>query len=662
MTNDIKKQIESLREKLRQYNYEYHVLDAPTVSDAEYDTLLKKLIALETQYPAFQDPHSPSQKVGGSPLPKFKKYKHRQMMMGLSNVYNDEEMREVFDRWVKVLGDDFSMVVEPKFDGLSVELVYEQGKLSVAATRGDGQTGEDVTGNVQTIAAVPLQLRAPFPELLEVRGEILLTKADFEILNKERAEQGEALFANPRNAAAGSIRQLDPKVAARRNLTLFCYGMGSPIPGIHSHSEFLNALGGWGLKTNPLRETVKTPEAIDKFYGKIEKQRESLPYEIDGIVIKANQFRHQEELGNIARRPRWAVAYKYPAQEANTVLNAVSFQVGRTGAITPVAELEPVSIGGVEVKRASLHNEDQIQQLDLRLGDTVVVKRAGDVIPKVESVVTSLRPKNAKKIHFPKKCPSCGGEIIRPEGEAAYRCFNASCPAKLAESLAHFVSKRAMNIDGLGEKWISQFLENGLIEGFSDLYTLTIKQLQDLERQGQKSSENLIAAIEASKEVSLGRFIYALGIPMVGERTGELLADHFGSIENFLKAKKEDLIEVEEVGEKVAEAISDYTVNPKNQKEVKLLLKRGVKPSSTSSVTKDTLKGKTFVITGTLPSLSRDEAAELIRQSGGKVTSSVSKKTDYLVLGENPGSKLKKAETLDVTRISEMELKKLTSP
>ncbi|NBX91791.1 MAG: NAD-dependent DNA ligase LigA [Proteobacteria bacterium] len=659
-----KQRIEGLQKEIEEHDYRYYVLDKPIISDEKYDKLFKELQQLEESNPQWASPHSPTQKVGGKPLDKFKKVKHSRPMLSLQNVYTSEEFTQVFSRWRDTLGASFAVVGEPKFDGLAVELVYENGFLAVASTRGDGETGEDVTENVKTIKSVPLRLRENFPKLLEVRGEIILMKEDFEALNKQRAKSGEPLFANPRNAAAGSIRQLDPKIAAQRKLDLFCHGIGS-MTGVTatSHWELLKLFNVWGLRTHTLYQSLTSLSAIESFYKKVESQRDSLPYEIDGIVLKINSFKDQEELGFVARSPRWAIAYKFKAQEGITELHDVVFQVGRTGVITPVAVLKPVWVGGVEVKRAGLHNEDQVRELGLKIGDTVVVKRAGDVIPDVVSVIEDKRTGKEKKIVFPKHCPACHSHIVRNEGEAAHRCTNMACPARLAEGLKHFCSKRAMNIEGLGDKWIDLLQENKLITHFSSLYDLDKETVMTLERQGDKSAQKLIDAIARSKETTLDRFLFALGIPLVGERTAELLATHFGSLSAFMKASDEELTHVEEVGPTVSLRIRQFLSEPKNRDEIDRLIKKGVQPhwESHNQTGLGLLAGKTFVITGTLPSLSRDEAALLIRQNGGKVTNSVSKQTDFLVVGDDAGSKLQKAQALGVAQLDEAGLKKLIS-
>jgi DNA ligase (NAD+) len=660
----IKKRIERLVEEIWKHNYQYHVLDQPLISDEEYDALMAELKALEDAHPEFRSPYSPTQKVGGMAVDKFRKYKHREPMLGLQNVYNREELEEFNRRWSDAGGESLDLVVEPKFDGLAIELVYEKGLLVVAATRGDGETGEDVTSNVKTIRSVPLRLQTPCPDLLEVRGEVILLKEDFRRLNEERQRLGEPLFANPRNAAAGSIRQLDPMVAARRSLDLFCHGVGRyEGKTLVTQADLYRELKRWGLKTNNLWQQVRSTDDVQAYYERIERERNELAYEIDGIVIKVNALALQREMGTVARSPRWAVAYKFRAQEGNTRLLDVVFQVGRTGVITPVAVLEPVSIGGVEVKRAGLHNEDQIAELDLRIGDMVVVKRAGDVIPDVQSVIREKRTGREKPITFPRKCPSCGDRVVRQEGESAHRCTNIACPAQIAERLKHFVSKRALNIEGLGDKWTDLFLEKGLVKHYADLYDLKVSDLLQLERQGQKSAEKMIEAIDRSRNTTLDRFIYALGIRFVGERTAELLAIHFGELDAFLNATREQLHQVEEVGDRVAAAIREFLDDSHNVAEIRRLLKKGVKPRGPERAGNGSqpFTGLSFVITGTLPSLSREEAETLIRTHGGKVTSSVSRNTSYLLLGESPGSKLAKAIELGVPQIDESQLKALAA-
>ncbi|NBW98304.1 NAD-dependent DNA ligase LigA [bacterium] len=661
-SSPIQNKINSLRAQIEEHNYRYYVLDAPTISDEAYDQLFQELLRLEEEHPNLKSPLSPTQKVGGAPLDKFSKVRHTQPMLSLQNVYNPEEFLAFFERWQESLGDSFSILGEPKFDGLAVELIYKKGVLTLASTRGDGEVGEDVTANVKTIRSIPLHLRGTFPDTLEVRGEIILPKEDFKQLNLERSRLGEPLFANPRNAAAGSIRQLDPKVAAQRKLDFFPHGVAitSGLP-IKTQSDLVNAFSSWGLRVHHFSKVLRTAREVESFFAEMENQRESLPFEIDGIVLKVNAFKDQNELGFVARSPRWAVAYKFKAQEGITTLIDVVFQVGRTGVITPVAVLDPVWVGGVEVKRAGLHNEDQIRELDLKRGDQVVVKRAGDVIPDVVSVITQKRTGKEKTITFPKKCPACESLLHRNAGEAAHRCLNMACPARLAEGIKHFCSKRAMNIEGLGDKWIDLLLAEKLITHFSSLYDLDKKELLTLDRQGDKSAQKLIDAIAKSKTTRLDRFIFALGIPLVGERTAELLATHFGSLDRFLNASEEELLRVEEIGPTVSLKIREFLEEKRNISEIKRLIQKGVDPQweSHSANHSQPLLGKTFVITGTLPTLSRDEAADLIRRHGGKVTGSVSKQTHFLVVGSEAGSKLDKAQSLGVPLLDERSLKAL---
>jgi len=655
-------EIKRLIQEIEEHNYRYYVLDSPVISDEAYDSLFKKLLELEARFPQYRVPFSPTQKVGGVALTKFSKVTHSSPMLSLQNVYNSDEFSVYFKRWMQELSAGFTLLGEPKFDGLAIELVYQEGVLVTASTRGDGETGEDVTENVKTVRSIPLHLRGKVPKLLEIRGEIILFKEDFTKLNEERAKTGEPLFANPRNAAAGSIRQLDPKVAAKRKLDFFPHGVSNAqqVPS-KTQLELLDFFRSIGLKTHGLYKELCSLKEVESFYKKVEAQREDLPYEIDGIVLKVNQFKDQSALGFIARSPRWAVAYKFKAQEGITRLLDVVFQVGRTGVITPVAVLEPVSIGGVEVKRAGLHNEDQVRALGLKIGDAVVVKRAGDVIPDVVSVIEEKRTGKERQITFPEECPACDSHLQKNEGEAALKCPNIACPARLAEGLKHFCSKRAMNIEGLGDKWIDLLLENKLISHFSSLYDLKKESLLELERQGEKSAQKLIQAIQNSKETTLARFVFALGIPLVGERTAELLADHFGTLEDFLKAPDEELEKVEEVGPVVTEKIRSFLREPHNQDEIRRLIKKGVRPLWNKRLSnKDgVFSNKTFVLTGTLPTLSREEASDLIKKQGGKVSGSVSKKTDYVLAGESAGSKLEKAQALKITILDEDQFKKL---
>jgi DNA ligase (NAD+) len=663
---DVARRIAELRDTLREHDFRYYVLDRPTISDDSYDRLFRELESLEAAYPEFADPLSPTQRVGGAPLTKFAKHKHDVPMLSLQKLHATEEVAETFERWRKHLGRDVPVVLEPKMDGLAITLLYAEGRLAMAATRGDGTTGEVVTDNAKTIGNLPLLLRGEgTPQTLEVRGEVVLLVEDFAALNAELVQRGEAPFANPRNAAAGSMRQLDPKIARRRKLRFFAHGAvldPAAEKRLPTHSATLDMLTAAGFAVSPGWRRVEGLDDTLAYFAELEAKRNAMPFEIDGAVVKIDAYREQRELGTVARSPRWAAAYKFRAQEANTKLEAVVFQVGRTGAVTPVAMLAPVSIGGVVVHRAVLHNEAQVQALDVRVGDTVVVKRAGDVIPDIVSVVPELRPRDAKPIVFPRRCPSCQTALVRPEGEAILRCPNVECPARVLESLRHFASKRAMNIEGLGEKWLEVFVANGLVKDYASIYDLEKKDLLKLDRQGERSAEKLLDAIARSKQPPLGRFLFALGIRFVGERTAELLALRFRSVERFLEATDEELLTVDEIGERVAEAVREFLDDPRNRKAIARLLERGVRPVAPAAPLAGDdapFAGKTFVVTGTLPTFSREAAESYIRARGGKVTSSVSKNTSYLVVGESAGSKLEKAKALGVPQLSEAELRKL---
>jgi DNA ligase (NAD+) len=675
-----RERIEFLRTTLHYHNHCYYVLDDPEISDAAYDTLLRELARLEQAYPQFFSADSPTERVGGAPLAQFEKHTHRLPMLSLANAMDEAEMRE-FDlrvkKFLKLPAEALiEYMVEPKLDGLAISLIYEAGRLSIGATRGDGQVGENVTANIRTIRGVPLKLQGqPIPRYLDVRGEVYMSIKNFNRLNEERQKANEALFANPRNAAAGSLRQLDPKVVAKRHLSIFLYGFGaldmsenSPSWQLPSQAEFLAQLRQWGLPTNSLARRCLGPDEVYAHYQAIQAKRDQLPYQIDGVVIKVNDFRLQNELGTIAKSPRWAVAFKFPAHQETTRIVGIEIQVGRTGALTPVAHLEPVQVGGVEVSRATLHNEDEIRRKDIRVGDTVFIQRAGDVIPEVVKVVLEKRPAQATEFTMPSHCPVCQALAEKPEGEAVTRCTGISCPAKLREGITHFVSRDAMNIDGLGEKIVDQLLQAKMIERFSDLYTLTREQCLTLERQGEKSVENLLQAIERSKKVSLDRFIYALGIRLVGSKTGQTLSKHFGSLERILAATEEELQAVRDIGPKVAHSIASFLAQPENRAEVERLIQAGIELSSrqgeesVNSMTETPMNGKTFVLTGKLPSLSREDAEALIEKFGGKVTSSVTKKTDYLLAGEKAGSKYDKAVALGVPIISEAEFLAMQPP
>lgn len=656
----IKKRASELREQINYHNYRYYVLDNPEIPDAEYDRLFRELQQLESKYPELVTPDSPTQRVGAEPLKEFEEVRHEVPMLSLGNAFSDEELGD-FDRRARegLSVKKISYHAEPKLDGLAISLRYEKGVLVRAATRGDGSRGEDVTQNVRTIEAVPLRLLGKgWPSILEVRGEVYMPKAGFEELNRRQLEKGEKSFANPRNAAAGSLRQLDPRITATRPLSIFCYGVGVVEGGTlpDTHSAMMDRLKGWGIRVCPEQQVVEGVNGCLNYYQEIGERRDELPYDIDGVVYKVNRIDQQQVLGYVSRAPRWAIAHKFPAQEEITRIVAIDVQVGRTGAITPVARLEPVHVAGVTVTNATLHNQDEIDRKDVRVGDTVIVRRAGDVIPEVVSVVLSKRPHGTIHYHIPDSCPECGSAIERVEGEAVARCSGGLfCPAQRKRAIKHFASRRAMDIEGLGDKLVDQLVDTGLIEDVADLYALETEQVASLERMGDKSAANLIAALEKSKETSLARFLYALGIREVGEATAQTLAAHFGSLEALQQAVAERLLEVEDVGPIVAEHIRTFFAQSHNLEVINKLISAGIHwPAAEQAVeVEKSLEGKTFVLTGTLSGMSRDEAKQRLQELGAKVTGSVSKKTDYVVAGENPGSKLTKAEQLGVTVIDE---------
>ncbi|WRP06932.1 NAD-dependent DNA ligase LigA [Rossellomorea aquimaris] len=645
--------INELHELLNQYNYEYHVLDKPSVTDSEYDQLLRELIELEDQFPDLKTADSPSQRVGGAILDAFEKVEHRTPMLSLGNAFNEEDLRD-FDRRVRqAVGDDFSYVCELKIDGLAVSLRYEDGVFAQGATRGDGSIGEDITSNLKTIRSIPLKISEKIS--FEVRGEAFMPKGSFEALNKIKDEKGEEPFANPRNAAAGSLRQLDPKIAASRNLDLFLYALADiGDTGIDSHSEGLDKLESLGFKTNPERKQCATIEEVIDYVGKWTDQRPNLSYDIDGIVIKVNSLEQQEQLGTTAKSPRWAIAFKFPAEEVVTVLKEIELSVGRTGVVTPTAILAPVRVAGTTVQRASLHNEDLIREKDIKIGDHVVIKKAGDIIPEVVNVLEDKRTGDEQEFHMPTHCPECESELVRLEGEVALRCINPKCPAQIREGLIHFVSRNAMNIDGLGEKVISQLFREKLIEDVGDLYRLERDQLLQLERMGEKSADNLLDAIQASKANSLEKLLFGLGIRHVGAKAAKTLAQEFGSMDKLMNLGKEELTNVNEIGDKMADAIVAYFENDEVKELIQELKDAGVnleykgpKPVAASEVD-SYFAGKTIVLTGKIERLSRNEAKEKIELLGGKVTGSVSKKTDLVIAGEEAGSKLTKANELNI--------------
>ena len=661
---DISRRVAELRKEINHHNYLYYVEDAPEIPDAEYDRLLRELQQLEQQYPQLITPDSPTQRVGAEPVKAFGQVKHAIPMLSLDNAFSDEEVRE-FDRRVRErLGrqEPIEYVAEPKLDGLAISIRYVEGVLVQAATRGDGVTGEDVTHNVRTIAAVPLRLMAEgYPAVLEVRGEVYMPKAGFEKLNRKARERGEKEFANPRNAAAGSLRQLDPRITAERPLAFFCYGLGEVEGGAvaEDHYRTLLKLKQWGIPVSPETKCCHGAEALLDYYREVEQRRNTLPYEIDGVVYKVSRFDRRDILGFVARAPRWAIAHKFPAQEEMTRLLDIEVQVGRTGALTPVARLEPVHVGGVMVSNATLHNEDEIKRKDIRIGDTVIVRRAGDVIPEIVGVVLSKRPRDARLFEMPSRCPVCGSEVIRAEGEAVARCSGGLfCAAQRKQAIKHFASRKAMDIDGLGDKLIEQLVDEGLIEDVADLYHLTHTQLASLERMGDKSAINLLTAIEKSKATTLPRFLFAIGIREVGEATALNLARHFGTLEAIEQADLETLQSVPDVGPIVAAHIHAFFRQSHNIEVIDKLIAAGVHWPKVERVEEKAqpLAGKTFVLTGTLESMSRSEAKEKLQALGAKVSGSVSKKTDYVVAGADAGSKLAKAQTLGIKVLDEEAL------
>jgi DNA ligase (NAD+) len=665
VTEALKKRVEKLREELEYHNFRYYILDQPEISDAQYDRLLRELEKLEEEYPELRSPNSPTQRVGAPPLDEFEIVRHTLPMLSLSNAFDQDETRDFDKRVKKFLGtpEDIAYVVEPKLDGLAVELVYEKGQFTVGSTRGDGINGENITQNLRTVKTIPLQLvrkEIPVPERLEVRGEVIMQIEKFKELNRRREKMGEPPFANPRNAAAGSVRQLDPKITAGRPLEIYCYGTGE-VRGraFKSHREILQTLPKWGLRTNPHVQRCQNIEEVFDYYHDMKEKRETLPYEIDGIVIKVDRTDLQARLGEISRSPRWALAFKFePKQETTRILDIIA-QVGRTGALTPVAVMEPVRVGGVEVSRATLHNQDEIDRLDVRIGDTVVIQRAGDVIPEVVQVVTSKRHGTEKKFRIPLKCPVCGSEVVKEE--VIHRCIGLDCPAQLKGRIKHFASKRAMDIDGLGVKLIDQLVDKGLVKDVADLYYIKKDELIALERMAEKSARNIIDAIENSKTKPLGKFLYALGILHVGETTAEDLARHFPRLDDFFRLSKEDLMEVEGIGPEVSASVVQFFKDKKNRESIERLKKAGIKLIEPMAKEKGTLAGKTFVFTGTLKEFGRDEARNLVESLGGITASSVSKKVDFVVAGEDPGSKFDKAKELGIKILTEEEFKKLVS-
>jgi DNA ligase (NAD+) len=666
VTQTIRDQAAALRAAITDANYRYYVLDQPTISDSEYDGLFRQLQSLEAQYAELISADSPTQRVGAAPLKAFGSVTHLVPMLSLDNAFADADI-SAFDKRVRegLDANDIEYACEPKFDGLAISLHYENGLLTLGATRGDGYAGENVTANLKTVRAIPLKIMGEkIPPLLEVRGEVLMLKKDFLAMNKRQEELGEKIFVNPRNAAAGSLRQLDPRLTATRPLTFFAYGIGASegfaMPP--THSAMMNALEKMHFPVARERKVVRGVQGMLDYYRELGAARESLPYDIDGVVYKVNAGRQQETLGYKSRSPRFAIAHKYPAEEAETIVEGIDVQVGRTGSLTPVARLKPVFVGGVTVTNVTLHNEDQIRSKDVRIGDSVIVRRAGDVIPEIARIVPEKRPANAREFVMPEKCPVCGSAAIRLEDEAASRCSGGLfCPAQRKQAILHFASRRAMDVEGLGDKLVEQLVDSHIVNTPADLYKLGVAALANLPRMAEKSANNIVAAVEKSRHTTLARFIYALGIRNVGEATAKDLARHFGNLDRVMQADVDTLIRVNDVGPIVAESIVRFFAEPHNVDVVQQLRASGVtwKEGDSAQAASGEFAGKTFVLTGTLPTLSRDAAKELIEARGGKVSGSVSKKTDYVVAGEEAGSKLDKAQALGVKILTQDEFTQL---
>ena len=650
----IRSEVERLREALHYHNYRYYVLNDPEIPDAEYDRMMRQLMELEARYPELVTPDSPSQRVGAPPLEAFETVAHDLPMLSLANGFDEEEIRE-FDRRVRrMLKTDaiIEYVGEPKMDGLAIEVRYEKGLLTLGATRGDGYTGENVTANIRTIGAIPLKLRSdelPVPERLDARGEVFMPIEGFRRLNEQRRKEGQPEFSNPRNAAAGSLRQLDSRITATRPLDIYFYGVGV-VEGVifATHWEILKTLPKYGLKTNPHARLCHGIEEAIAYYHDLLKVREDLPYEMDGIVIKVNDLNLQRELGEVSRSPRWAIAYKFPASQEMTQIEDIIVQVGRTGVLTPVAIMKPVEVEGAVVSRATLHNQDEIERKDIRIGDWVIVQRAGGVIPEVVRVILSKRPPDAKPFVFPDTCPVCGSPVVRLPGEASHRCMGLSCPAQLKARIRHFASKRAMDIDGLGQKLVDQLVDKKLVRDFADLYRLTLNQLAGLERMGEKSARNLLEEIEKSKATTLPRFLYALGIPLVGEHLAQVLAGHFGNLEALMAADEDTLTEIHEIGPQVARSLRTFFDTPENREVIRRLREAGVHWEAPAVTGDLPLAGEVFVFTGALPEMTRDEAKAIVERLGAQTANQVSRKTTCVVAGEKAGSKLEKAKKLGI--------------
>ncbi len=660
---DIKDRLESLKKIIKEHDHAYYLLDDPLISDHEYDSLFKELKKIESENPHLITLDSPTQRVGGRPLDEFKQIAHKKPMLSLGNAFGNDELNAFYKRVTETLDiTDIQFSAELKFDGLAISLFYENGFLKYAATRGDGLVGEDVTHNIKTMKVIPLRLRSNSPpKILELRGEVLMNKDDFLKLNEHQQEQNLKVFANPRNAAAGSLRQLDPAVTAKRKLQFFAYGLGEVDTSINFnyHSQMIDFIKDLGIPVSKYSEIVQNNKDMEAYFQKILGQRNALPFDIDGIVFKVNSIKSQNNLGFVSKAPRWAIAYKFPAEEAETIVNDITVQVGRTGAITPVARLKPVFVSGVTVTNATLHNEDEMNRKDIRIGDSVMVRRAGDVVPEVVRVILEKRPNDAIKFSMPKQCPICGSDIERIDGEAAQRCTGQyKCNAQVKQGISHFISRKAMNIDGLGEKIVDQLFEQGMLKNIADIYKLDFNIIENMDRFGKKSVENLKESIEKSKKTTLGKFIYALGIRNVGEATSKELAVNFRSLDNLFNATVEDYLMVNDIGPIVAESLVQYFHNEINQKIIKSIIASGITWPALKKINaiNSKLNNQTFVVTGTLNSFSRDEIKDLVEANGGKVSGSVSKKTSYVVVGDNPGSKADKASELGIPIITEINL------